>query len=109
MRSVTLDRASNSVTILEAFDLERTVPVSLSIMTQRVPAIEGRSAALKLADGIGKTCRLDLHLTALDARIETIQLSDEGLRDSWGSQIHRILLESSPIAAGRWSYEFTAM
>jgi hypothetical protein len=109
MRTVTLDRVRNSVNILEAFDLERAAPISLSIMTQRDATVEGRSVTLKLAEGSGRACRLDLHLTPLDARIETIQLNDGGLRDSWGSQLHRILLESPPIAAGRWSYEFTAM
>ena len=108
IRTVTLDRARNTVIILDEFDLERALPVSLSIMTPRIPTIEGRSVALKLAGESGRTCRLDLHLTPLDAKIETIELSDAGLRESWGAEIYRILLNAQPVATGRWTYEFTA-
>jgi len=108
-RTVTLDRASDTVTILEAFELERELPVSISIMTPRIPAVAGRSADFKLVDGSGRTCRLDLHLTPLDAKIETIELSDAGLRESWGERIYRAQLGSQPVAGGRWSYEFSAV
>jgi len=108
-RTVTLDRGQDRISILEAFDLERTLPVSLSIMTPRIPTVEGRSVTFKLAEGSGRACRLDLHLTPLDIKVETIKLSDAGLRESWGDQIYRVLLESEPVAGGRWSYEFTAV
>ena len=36
-----------------------------------------------------------------------IKLEDKGLRDSWGPEIYRILLNSKqPAASGKWTYGF---
>jgi hypothetical protein len=40
--------------------------------------------------------------------VDTIQLNDAGLRESWGQEIYRILLKSQPVASGKWTYQFSA-
>jgi hypothetical protein len=109
VRTLTLDRVHDKITIEEAFELDHAAPVSLSIMTSRL-ADTGTSGSivLKLADGVGKPCLLKYDAGVLDPKVETIKLEDEGLRESWGDQVYRILLDSKqPVASGTWSYEFS--
>jgi len=107
VRTVTLDRKLNKVVVEENFQLEKAVPVSLSIMTPR-EATEGSGVlTLKLASGEGKASLLKYDAAALSPKIETIKLEDMGLRMSWGPQIYRILMNSTqPVASGKWTYEF---
>ncbi len=107
IRTVRLDRTRDVVVIAEEFDLERSVPLSFSIMTPRTAAVESRGITLKLAEGSGRDCRLTWQGEQLEPKIETIPLSDAGLRESWGNQIYRILLNSDgPVQSGTFTYTF---
>lgn len=109
VRTVTLDRVRDRVMVEENFELERAVEVTLSVMTQRVPAVDGPGRiTLKLPDGNGKMCQLTYDGVGIKPDIESIPLSDVGLRGSWGNQIYRILLKSQPVAQGKWTYGFSA-
>jgi hypothetical protein len=109
VRTVTLDRVRNTVTVQENFELERALPVSLSVMTPRLATVDASgSIALKLATGTGKPSLLKYDATQIKPEVEKIALADNGLRTSWGAEIYRIMLHSKqPIAKGNWSYEFT--
>lgn len=107
IRSVTLDRKLNKVVIEENFQLERAVPVSLSVITPRVVTPGPGTLTLALAAGQGKPTLLKYDAAALTPKVETIKLEDAGLRMSWGPQIYRILLKSKqPVSFGRWTCEF---
>jgi hypothetical protein len=44
----------------------------------------------------------------LTAKVEKIALTDPHLREDWGDNIYRILLNSNgPVAKGKLSYEFS--
>jgi len=107
IRTVTLDRRLNKVVVEENFQLERAVPVSLSVMTPRA-ATPGRSMlSLAPGSGQGKASLLKYDAAALTPKVETIELADAGLRASWGPQIYRILMNSTqPVSSGKWTYEF---
>jgi hypothetical protein len=105
VRTVTLDRKRVIVAVTEEFDLERAVPVSFSVMTPRIATTDGRSVTMKLAEGSGRACSLTFDATQLAPKIEPIPLTDAGLRENWGSQIYRILLDTrSPVQSGTMSY-----
>lgn len=53
-------------------------------------------------------CQLTYDGVGIKPDIESIPLSDVGLRGSWGNQIYRILLKSQPVAQGKWTYGFSA-
>ncbi len=107
-RTVTLDRVKDVVRIEEDFTLARAVPVTLSVMTPRAAEIgPGGNMTLKLAPGNGSASLLKYDAAQLTPTVETIRLTDSGLRMSWGDQIYRILLQSNgPVDSGKWSYEF---
>ena len=109
IRTVTLDRKNDTVTVEESFELERAVPVSLSVMTPRVPVADAPgSITMKLAGGEGKPALLKFAGAELTAKVETIALTDPHLREDWGDDIYRILLNSNgPVAKGKFSYEFS--
>ncbi len=107
IRAVRLDRTQDTVVIEEEFNLERSSPLSFSIMTPRTAIIEGRGITMKLTEASGRDCRLTYDSSQLEAKVETIPLSDAGLRESWGSQIYRILLNTQgPVQSGTLSYTF---
>jgi hypothetical protein len=107
VRTVMLDRKRNIVAVTEQFDLERAVPVSLSVMTPRIATTDGRSVTMKMAEESGRACSLTFDATRLAPKIEPIPLTDAGLRESWGSQIYRIMLNTpSPVQSGTLSYIF---
>lgn len=109
VRTLTLDRVHDKLTIEENFELAKAVPVSLSIMTPRLAdTAQAGSIVLKVASGDAKPCLLKYDGTAIEAKVETIKLEDEGLRENWGEQIYRLLLNSKqPVASGKWSYELS--
>jgi hypothetical protein len=109
IRTVMLDRKNDKVTVEENFELERAVPVSLSVMTPRVPNAEATGRiTMKLAAGEGKPALLKFDGAALAAKVEKIALTDPHLREDWGDEIYRIQLSSNqPVAKGSFSYEFT--
>jgi len=108
IRTMTLDRMQNRITVEENFELTKAVPVTLTVMTPRVATVEAAgSILLKLASGEGTVSRLKYDGETLEPTVETKVLDDAGLRMSWGSQVYRILLNSKqPVASGKWSYEF---
>jgi Heparinase II/III-like protein len=108
VRTVTLNRKTDNITLEENFELMHTVPVSLSVITPRLPTVgPSGSITLRLASGQGKDCLLKYNGADIDPKVETINLEDRGLRMSWGPQIYRILLNSKePVANGKWTYEF---
>jgi hypothetical protein len=108
IRTVTLDRVQNRITVEEKFELSRAVPIALTVMTPRVATVEAAgSMLLKLASGEGTVSRLKYDGATLEPTVETKALDDAGLRMSWGSQVYRILLTSKqPVASGKWTYEF---
>jgi hypothetical protein len=109
IRTVTLDRRKDVVTIEEKFELERAVPISLTVMTPRVSTIDspGR-VTMKLAAEEGAAAALRYDNGQLGAKVETINLTDPHLREDWGENIYRILLNANePVAQGAFSYEFS--
>ena len=107
IRTVRLDRKLDQVIITEEFDLERAVPVSFTVMTPRIANTNNGSVTMKLADGSGAVCLLRFDATQLALKIKAIPLTDGGLRESWGSEIYRILLDThSPVQSGTLSYTF---
>ena len=108
MRTVTLNRKMNKVTVVEDFELEHAVPVSLVVITPRVVSIlDSSNIALKPAVPGGKSCMLQHGSGPLAATVETVPLADWGLRMNWGNQVYRVLLNSlTPVAKGSWTYEF---
>jgi len=109
IRTVTLDRKTDKITVEENFVLERAVPVSLSVITPRLVTVNpAGSILLKLASGEGKPASLKFNAVQIDAKVETFPLEDMGLRMSWGPQIYRILLNSKQsVVNGKWIYEFS--
>jgi hypothetical protein len=77
-------------------------------MTPRIATVDPiGSITLKLAAGDGTASRLKYDGVAIEPKVETIELTDAGLRMSWGPQVYRILLNSKePVARGKWTYEF---
>lgn len=107
VRTVTLDRQLNKVVIEENFELEKAVPITLSVMTSRVTTPGSGVLSLASATAQGKATLLKYDAAALMPKVETIELKDAGMRMSWGPQIYRIHLNSTqPVSSGKWSYEF---
>jgi hypothetical protein len=110
VRTVTLDRVQHKVTIEEAFELERAVPVSLTAMTQRKGNVDpaGKVTLEPLAEG-GKACVLQFDGKQLSAAIETKEITDERVRNDMGAELYRVLLNlKEPAAKGRIAYSFGA-
>ena len=108
IRTVTLDRVHDRVTIEEDFELERPVPVSLSVMTPRAATVGANGVTLKAVSGDGKAALLKFNNSELEPVVEAIKLTDPHLREDWGEEIHRILLNTkTPVMKGSLSYEFS--
>jgi hypothetical protein len=66
------------------------------------------SITMKLAGGEGKPALLKFAGEELTAKVEKIALTDPHLREDWGDNIYRILLNSNgPVAKGKFSDEFS--
>ena len=109
VRTVTLDRVHDTVTIHEDFELERAVAVSLSIMTSRQASASGEGAVtMKFAGAEDDPASLKFDAAEIQAVIEKRSISDPHLHQEWGDSVCRILLNSKqPVAKGSWSYEFS--
>jgi hypothetical protein len=108
IRTVTLDRRKDVVMIEEKFELERAVPISLTVMTPRVSTIDapGRITMKLGAEEGAAALRYDNG--QLTAKVETINLTDPHLREDWGENIYRIFLEANaPATNGTFSYQFS--
>jgi hypothetical protein len=117
VRTVTLDRVGHRVVIEEDFELVLPTEVQISIVTPRMTRSDRNGVMYLLPQGsIGTMAALSYSGVDLRPEVETIQLADAGLRESWGSEIYRILLKSSdgsfksaPVAGNKWTYEFSAV
>jgi hypothetical protein len=92
----------------EDFTLERAMPVALSILTPRIATIDASGViTLRLASRSASASRLKFDGSRIEPKLETVELTDAGLRSSWGPPIYRLLLNSKqPVSSGKWSYEF---
>ena len=107
VRRVTLDREHNKVTIEEDFELERAVPVSLSLMTTRLATVNAGGTITMKALVSGKACLMKFDATQMEPVVEKKDLVDERLRNDLGDSVWRILLKTTePVAKGKWSYDF---
>ena len=108
IRTVTLDRKLDQVMITEDLELERAVPVSFTVMTPGIPSyLAGRFIAINPPAASGRACWLTFDPGIFTPKIETIALTDAGLRESWGNEIYRILLNTpGPLYSGKLSYTF---
>lgn len=98
-RKVTLDRAKRRVVVDEDFRLAKSVPVMLTFMCATEAVVQ--------SDGVHVNgTLLAFDASALEATVERIDLTDEGLKHAWGKAVWRVLLKSkSDVASGRWSVE----
>jgi Heparinase II/III-like protein len=109
IRTVTLDRVGHRVIIDEDFELEHASEVQLSIVTPRAPeSFKAGVLDLPLKASGGRTATLTFPAFDLRPGVDTIQLNDAGLRESWGEEIYRVLLKSQPVDHGKWTYTFSA-
>lgn len=107
VRTVTLDRQRNSVLVEERFDLERAVPLSFTVMTPRVAHSDGRVVTLPAPGAEGRACVLDYDGRQLKPWLETVDVAANGMRETWGGHINRILLKSlGPLQSGTIAYSF---
>jgi len=96
IRTVTLDRVQPRVVIEEDFELERPQPITLSLVTLRVVlgALNGSAVMPPTQGSGGRVCAFTFDPAKLEPKVETIALTDPGLRESWGNAIYRILLST---------------
>ena len=107
VRTVTLDRKTGRIQVEENFELERAVPIALTVMTPRIPTATAGAVTLKLASGASADAKIAFKDAELSAAVEKIALTDPHLREDWGEQVYRILLNTrQPIAKGKLAYEF---
>ena len=110
IRTVTLDRASDSISFSEAFETQKSVEIEMSFMTTRM-AIQGKPGSVTLRSALTGVRDVTLHFDPqqLKAVSETIPIADALLRHSWGKEIYRVRLQSvSPVNHGDWSISVTS-
>ena len=101
-RTLTLDRAQNIVTIEEDFALQKPAELFLSLMCCTEPAIHAESVTVGTAS---------LHFDPQDLAVtcETIPLTDDNLKHSWGDAVYRLKLTSThPTAKSIYKLELRA-
>ena len=95
------------MTIEEDFELERAVPVSLSLMTTRLATVNAGGTITMKALVSGKACLMKFDATQMEPVVEKKDLVDERLRNDLGDSVWRILLKTTETGAkGKWSYDF---
>lgn len=106
MREVTLDRRAGKIRISEEFELAKSVPVALSFMTSRVPADAKGVVAFHSTKAGVKDVGLRYDAAIFRFSSEKIELTDEGMRRSWGPALYRVQLTTvSDVAKGQWTFE----
>jgi Heparinase II/III-like protein len=102
-RTLTLDRTTNRIHLLEDFRLQKQVPVQLSFMTPRVPTQGSGKVVFTATEGSGRDVELAYNATLITPTIERINLTDDWLVERWGKTIYRVLLTSvTPTDGGKW-------
>lgn len=102
IRTVDLDRRAGSIRLSEEFALAKKVPVVLNFLTPRTPAVDNAGAVrLSAVNGSGKDVTLSYDPAQLTASFEKIELTDPGMRMTWG-QLYRVQLTSGSVSSGNW-------
>jgi hypothetical protein len=106
MRTVRLDRKVGRVLINEDFTLGKPAPVVLNFLTPRTPASDKDGLlVLTTANQSSKAVTLKFDPAQLTASFAPIELTDAGLKSTWG-QLFRIQLTTpAPVGSGRWAFE----
>jgi len=105
LRTTELDRKAGRIRVHEQFSLAKKVPVVLNFLTPRTPdTTKAGAVRLSAADGAAKDVSLTYDSTALTASFEKIELTDPGLKMTWG-QMYRVQLTSAVVDAGNWTVE----
>ena len=109
IRTIALERAAGRIQLTEDFKLRRKVPVALSFMTPRVPSQgAGGRVILRVADKTAGEVALTYDPSLAVPSFEKIVLTDEGMRNTWGGEIYRVLLTSKePVESGKWTLEMS--
>jgi hypothetical protein len=105
-RTISLDRKAGSIVLNEDFQLQKKVPVALSFITPRTPS-QDKIGTLVLAstDKSVKDVTLKFDASLITATFEQIDLTDQGMKFTWG-QLYRVLLTSTaPTDSGKWKIE----
>ncbi len=106
MRTISLDRKTDHIVLKEKFSLKKKVPVALSFLTSRTPT-QDKPGAVVLAslDQSAKSVAMQFDPALLTATIEKIDVTDMGMKMTWG-QLYRVLLTSAtPVDSGDWTIE----
>ncbi|HXC95281.1 MAG TPA: heparinase II/III family protein [Edaphobacter sp.] len=107
IREVTLDRKAGQVRVTEEFTLVKSQTVTLSFMTSRVPSNENGAVVFHSGKTGVKDVQMKYDAAALHFTSEKIEMTDEGMRRSWGPALYRVQLKTvSAVSHARWSFEF---
>jgi hypothetical protein len=106
MRTISLDRKTDHFVLKEKFALKKKVPVALSFLTSRTPS-QDKPGTVVLAslDSSAKSVAMQFDPALLTATIEKIDVTDMGMKMTWG-QLYRVLLTSATaVDSGDWTIE----
>ena len=107
-RTLTLDRTTARIRLVEDFALQKAVPVQLSFMTPCVPTQGSGKVVLATAGNSAREVALGYDITLIAPVIDRIDLTDDWLVSRWGKTIYRVLLSSvAPTRGGRWVIELS--
>ena len=107
-RTLTLDRVANRILLSEDFQLQKQMPVQLSLMTPRVP-VQAQRGKITFTSAASSACDVNASYDAqlITPKIEKIDLTDDWLVERWGKVIYRVLLTSvTATDRGNWTIEF---
>jgi hypothetical protein len=107
-RTLTLDRVADRIHLNEDFQLQKKVPVRLSLMTPRVPTQGPKGTIIFAAtEKQARDVTLSYDSTLIAPTIERMDVTDEWLVQRWGNTLYRVLLASvAPTDNGKWIIEF---
>lgn len=108
-RTLTLDRLANRIHLKEEFDLQRKMPVQLSLMTPCIPKDDTKGNVIFTPiDSPAHSVTLSYDTKVVTPAIEKIDLTDDWLVSRWGQTIYRVSLNSvTPVDAGKWEIRFS--
>jgi hypothetical protein len=105
-RNIALDRKTDRIVLNENFALNQKVAVALSFITPRTPS-QDKAGTLVLAslDSTVKPVTLQFDPSLTTATFEKLEVTDMGMKMTWG-QLYRVLLTSTaPTDGGDWKIE----
>jgi hypothetical protein len=106
MRTISLDRKTDRIVLKEKFALKKNVPVALSFLTSRTPTLDkAGTVVLASLEPSAKSVAVQFDPALLTATIEKIDVTDMGMKMTWG-QLYRVLLTSATaVDNGDWTIE----